>query len=134
MNPIVFLHIPKTAGQAIHNALTHVVGGQEHVSPVRVNWQANGGSTMPPGYRLYSGHIDWVDLETLPPSFVFTVLRDPRERIASYYFYMVREAQEMGAEQIAATNAYGKALCCENTSPSISRISATSVLATRSST
>lgn len=91
--PIVFLHIPKTAGQTIHHALSAAVGAR-HVSPVRVNAQAGQGPKMPPGYRLYSGHIDWMELPSLPDPFTFTVLRDPRERIASFYFYLLKEARE----------------------------------------
>ncbi|WP_430450438.1 hypothetical protein [Rhodophyticola sp.] len=63
---IVFLHIPKTAGQTIHSELARVVGAKA-VSPVRVHTQAaRGVAQMPPGYRLYSGHIDWEALDTLP--------------------------------------------------------------------
>ncbi len=100
--PIVFLHIPKTAGQTIHAELARCVGA-EAVSPIRVHTQAGPGvAQMPPGYRLYSGHIDWEALETLPePRFVFTVLRDPLERIASFYFYIRREAEALSAEELA---------------------------------
>jgi hypothetical protein len=107
--PIVFLHIPKTAGQTIHNALAQRVGA-DHVSPVRVNAQAAGdGLRMPPGFSLYSGHIDWTELETLPEQrFVFTVLRDPRERIASFYFYLLKEAEAMSAEDLARKENTGK--------------------------
>ena len=101
--PLVFLHIPKTAGQTIHHALAHAVGGADYVSPVRVHSQvARGQSQMPPGYRLYSGHIDWTDLGQLDAPFTFTVLRDPRERIASFYFYMRKEAEALAAKDPAA--------------------------------
>jgi len=99
--PIVFLHIPKTAGQTIHSELTRVVGA-DAVSPVRVHTQAEPGTAqLPAGYGLYSGHLDWAALETLPdPRFSFTVLRDPLERIASFYFYLRREADKLTPEQI----------------------------------
>lgn len=100
--PIVFLHIPKTAGQTIHAELSRVVGSGA-VSPVRVHTQAApGAAQMPGGYGLYSGHIDWQAIDTLPDRrFVFTVLRDPRERIASFYFYLLREAQTLDADELA---------------------------------
>lgn len=99
--PIVFLHIPKTAGQTIHNALVKLVGGQEHCSPVRVHTQARAEDQMPPGYRLYSGHIDWISADTLPKeSFIFSVLRDPRERIASFYLYLLKEAQALSDTEL----------------------------------
>ena len=89
MRPIVFLHIPKTAGQTVHHALADMVG-IANVSPVRVNEQAVDGRIMPSGYLLHSGHIDWTELDLIEGNpFVFTILRDPAERIASLYFYML---------------------------------------------
>lgn len=99
--PVVFLHIPKTGGQTIHAALAQAVGAAA-VSPVRVHGQADAAGQMPPGYRLYSGHIDWGGLTRLPPGrFAFTVLRDPLERIASFYFYMLHEAGRLGPAELA---------------------------------
>lgn len=111
---VVFLHIPKTAGQTIHAELTRVVGAGA-VSPVRVHTQAGPGTAqLPPGYRLYSGHIDWDALETLPaPRFVFTVLRDPLERIASFYFYLRRQAEGLSAEDLASPARTGMRLALE---------------------
>ena len=99
--PIVFLHIPKTAGQTIHNSLSRVVKARR-VSPIRVHTQsANEQDQFPPGYSLYSGHLDWATMDHLPPSrFVFTVLRDPGERIASFYFYLQREAAGLSAHDL----------------------------------
>lgn len=99
---IVFLHIPKTAGQTIHFELERILGS-DAVSPVRVHTEAGpGAAQMPPGYRVYSGHIDWEALEDLPePRFTFTVLRDPLERIASFYFYVRRQAEAMDKDVLA---------------------------------
>jgi len=109
MSPIVFLHIPKTAGQGIHAALETLVGDPGRVSPVRVHTQCPTGSQMPPGYDLYSGHIDWTELDTLPPDrFAFTVLRDPRERIASFYFFLLKEARALSPEALAHPENTGK--------------------------
>jgi hypothetical protein len=112
---IVFLHIPKTAGQTIHSELARVVG-QGAVSPVRVHTEAGpGAAQFPPGYRLYSGHIDWEALDTLPlPRFVFTVLRDPLERIASFYFYLRRQAGALSAEDLASPARTGMRMVLEN--------------------
>lgn len=108
-SPIVFLHIPKTAGQTIHNALTQAVGA-DHVSPIRVHTQVSGdASQLPGGYSLYSGHLDWGDLETLPENrFVFSVLRDPYERIASFYFFLMKEAQSLSEEDLDLPQHAGK--------------------------
>ncbi len=109
MRPIVFLHIPKTAGQTIHSELVKVVGGEKFTSPVRVHSQAAPEDQFPAGYKLYSGHIDWVALETLPEDrFVFTVLREPKERIASFYFYLLKEAQMLTPAELALPANFGK--------------------------
>lgn len=108
-NTIVFLHIPKTAGQTVHNALVPAVGGEGNVSPVRVHTQAPNGPQMPAGYNLYSGHIDWTELETLPEDrFVFTVLRDPRERVASFFLYLEKEAKNLSGKELALPHNIGK--------------------------
>jgi len=112
---IVFLHIPKTAGQTIHSELARAVG-QGAVSPVRVHTEAGpGAAQFPPGYRLYSGHIDWEALDSLPmPRFVFTVLRDPLERIASFYFYLRRRAETLSAEELSGPARTGMRMALEN--------------------
>jgi hypothetical protein len=102
MNPIVFLHIPKTAGQTVHHALVGLAGGEANVSPVRLHSQRPTGPQMPPGFSVYSGHIDWTELDSLPRDrFAFTILRTPRERIASFYFYLLNEARAMSPEDLA---------------------------------
>lgn len=106
--PIVFLHIPKTAGQTIHTALQRAVG-PENVSPIRTHTQvATAVAQMPTGYALYSGHIDWVALEALHNPFTFSVLRDPRERIASFYFYLQKEARALSGEALESAENFGK--------------------------
>ncbi len=97
---VAFLHIPKTAGQSITKELRRVCGDARH-SPVRTHSQAAPDAQMPKGYRVYAGHIDWVDLETLDDDlFSFTVLRSPRERLASFYFFLKREAENQTAEAL----------------------------------
>lgn len=99
---IVFPHVPKTAGQTVIAALERIYPAAAF-SPVRTHAAAAQDAQLPPGYRLYAGHIDWVDLETLPKDrFAFTVLRDPRERIASFYFYTLREAAKLTPEELAS--------------------------------
>jgi hypothetical protein len=101
MTVVVFLHIPKTAGQTIHHKLANVIG-KGGVSPIRTHTQALGQSQLPPDYLLHSGHIDWTDLDSLPEDrFVFTVLRDPRERLASFYFYLRMIAQKTPSDLLA---------------------------------
>lgn len=95
--PIVFLHLPKTGGQSIHHALTRIVGAS-HVSPIRLMSQAPDGQNFPSGYRMHSGHLDWSELAQVPDNpFSFMVLRDPRERLGSFYFFMREEARAAAA-------------------------------------
>ena len=107
--PIVFLHIPKTAGQTVHNELVRAVG-QSQVSPIRGHTQAQSPEEqLPAGYRLYSGHIDWAALDLVPkPRFVFSILRDPRERIASFYFYLLKEARALNSDALELPQNAGK--------------------------
>ncbi len=114
MSTLVFLHVPKTAGQTVHNELQRAVGGAAHVSPVRVTAQAVGGRQMPDGYRLYSGHIDWTEVELLPADrFVFTILRDPKERIASFYLYMRKQAKLATPEALLRPENIGKRMALD---------------------
>lgn len=98
---IVFLHIPKTAGQSVHSELIKLVPS-DAVSPIRVHTQAqDGAAQMPPDYLLYSGHLDWDTLGDVPdPRFVFMVLREPLERIASFYFYLLAKAQTLSEDAL----------------------------------
>ena len=114
--PIVFLHIPKTAGQTIHSELERLVG-QAAISPVRVHTQVpSSAAQMPPGYGLYSGHLDWEKLDDLPtPRFTFTVVRDPLERIASFYFYLRREALKMSRQELNSPQRTGMRLALQRT-------------------
>jgi hypothetical protein len=109
MRPIVFLHVPKTAGQTIHTQLKTLVGGIDAVSPIRVHTQGTPAEQMTPGYRLYSGHLDWTHIGQLPADrFVFTVLRDPRERIGSFYEFVRSQAQNLAAEEREQPRHLGK--------------------------
>ncbi len=100
MKKIVFLHIPKTAGQTVHSELSRVIGAGL-TSPVRVHTQAAQNRQFPDGYRLYSGHLDWSHLDQVKGDrFVFTVLRDPLERIASFYFYLHQKSLDLDAASL----------------------------------
>lgn len=98
MKPIVFLHLPKTAGQTIHHALGAVCG-EDRIAPFRLQSQVKGATSFPPGYDLHSGHLHWDGVETMvPPPFSFSVIRDPKERFASFYFYMRKKIRDQVAE------------------------------------
>jgi hypothetical protein len=106
---IVFLHIPKTAGQSVHHFLTHFVA-HDKIAPARVNEQL---VTMSISeilkFQLFSGHMDWSLLDCLPnPKFTFTVLREPVSRIVSFYLYLLREAKALSPEELLLPANAGK--------------------------
>lgn len=90
---IAFLHIPKTAGQSIHHSLTDLYPADK-ICPARTN-EALYKLTIEQlkSYDLFSGHLDWsIIKQTGSFNYVFTVLRDPLDRILSFYFYLRKEA------------------------------------------
>jgi len=98
---IVFLHIPKTAGQSIHHGLERAFGS-ENVAPVRVNehWPLYSLEDLKK-YQVLSGHLDWAMTDFFPnPKIVFTVLREPLERISSLYLYLWDKAANMDATEL----------------------------------
>ena len=97
---ILFLHIPKTAGQSVHAALVDSFG-KEAVSPTRVQEQLNGCSMRElRHYKVFSGHLDWSMLDFLRPDvYSFTVLRRPIDRILSFYFFLRDQGQNLPPEK-----------------------------------
>lgn len=101
MKKIHFLHIPKTAGQSVHQML---VDGFKHISPLRVNsqFQDLGDDSVTDTYDVISGHIDWSTMELGGDAeFTFTVLRKPVDRILSFYHYLRSEAKKLNAEELS---------------------------------
>lgn len=86
---IIFLHIPKTAGQSVHAALVNAYG-PDAVCPARVNEQLCALSVSEINrYKVFSGHLDWSALDCVKgDKQVFTVLREPMDRVLSFYFYL----------------------------------------------
>ena len=114
MKRLVFLHIPKTAGQTVHFELERIFR-KENVSPVRVHTQSPETSFPDPErYLLFSGHIDWHDIERVPePRVTFSVLRDPGERVASFYFYLRSKARQLKPMELTLPTNRGLALASE---------------------
>src|SRR5215469_10671789 len=106
---IVFLHIPKTAGQSVHHFLKNLVGPAA-VAPARVNEQLYLLSVPDlRRYRLFSGHLDWALLDCVQqPKFAFTILRNPVDRILSFYFFLRAEAQKLSEEELRRPENHGK--------------------------
>jgi len=93
---VVFLHIPKTAGQSVHAGLVEAFGEQA-ICPARVNDQLRRFSvTELNRFQVFSGHLDWAMLDCLKgPTYVFTILRKPIDRILSFYFFLRKQGEAM---------------------------------------
>ncbi len=97
---VFFLHIPKTAGQSVHAALVNAFG-KEAVCPARVNDQLRRMSIIELNrYQVFSGHFDWSLLDCIKgPKYVFTILREPMDRILSFYFFLRDQAENLPAQK-----------------------------------
>jgi hypothetical protein len=93
---IVFLHIPKTAGQSVLDFLTKCTS-EEAVCPARENFQLVGRPISElRSYQVFAGHFDWAAMDCVSQAaFVFTILREPLERILSFYFFLRRAAAQV---------------------------------------
>lgn len=111
---VVFLHIPKTAGQSIHAALEESFG-KDRVCPARVNDSLQKMSIAElNSYSVFSGHLDWAFLDCIKgPKYIFTILREPRDRILSFYFYMRKEAAKLPPEVLGLPQNAGKKAAIE---------------------
>ena len=101
MRRLFFLHLPKTAGQSVDAYLRASLKTQSFC-PARVNEQLDRISpTDLREFEVFSGHFDWTTLLAIDPvAIAFTVLREPRDRILSFYFYLRREATKLDEEAL----------------------------------
>ncbi len=102
MKKIVFLHIPKTAGQSVHQFLLDALPAR-NFCPARVNEQIKAMKmTEVEQYSVFSGHFDWDYFDFMDPkeTFFFTVLREPMDRILSFYFFLRKKAQMLPPDEL----------------------------------
>ncbi len=92
---IFFLHIPKTAGSALYNALVMLIGDQNVLSVSDRLLPVAFGDTYAPStidgidIKILRQHRTYDFLRFFPrPPYVITMLRSPFSRIISYYRYV----------------------------------------------
>ncbi len=99
---LAFVHLPKTAGQSVHQFLIDRFG-KDNICSARVQQQlANIQVAELQQKTVFSGHFDLSLIDMLPGRvFSFTVLRDPMDRLLSFYFYLNAKSQDMTEQQLS---------------------------------
>jgi len=98
---LFFDHIPKTAGTSIWTWLVEAFG-KENVSPQLKGLKVESALSLYGDRFALCGHFGFVPGDKLPPGYISaTVLRDPRERALSEYFFLVEVVppSDMSAEE-----------------------------------
>jgi hypothetical protein len=97
----IFVHVPKTAGSSINEYFSSFIGSRRSAKYVPVDKfrgdaydaeVSDEGIRKARGAQFVTGHIDWQTVESIrqPHAFIFSILRDPAERLLSNYHYMHR--------------------------------------------
>jgi len=89
-----FVHIGKCGGMSIRQMLQQHYGVQNSYDVVDIFTKWNKNKTTIPS--AFYGHATYTLSEILPkPLYVFTMLRNPAERVFSYWKHMTREGPEI---------------------------------------
>ena len=98
ISPIVFLHLPKTAGQSVRSYLEGNFPRRK-LFPGQLDSHLFEYSLLQmQKYEIFSGHFSFSLLSHFCNPFVFTILRDPISRLVSYYLYLRSEISKKAAK------------------------------------
>lgn len=99
VRPVVFLHLPKTAGMTIRTMLERAYAGHP-IQLIGGSGGEGGGLSLAAFARrplaerrkiaLIAGHMPWGAQAAIPGSRAITVLRDPVERVISFFYFSKR--------------------------------------------
>ena len=91
---VVFLHIPKTAGTVVHEILAARFEKAE-ICPERFRGLGKYSVEELEKFRYFSGHFTMSQVDRIPgKKFVFTIVRNPVDRILSLYYFWRRHRDE----------------------------------------
>lgn len=98
MSTYLFLHVPKAAGTSYGEALGAALGGRRVAIDIPGEMSSEEFQQVDPEtlrqYTLVTAHVDYGLVRRAPWLQPITVLRDPVERIVSWYHYVLRDDGE----------------------------------------
>ena len=84
---VALMHLPKTGGTSIHRLLVKEFE-TDQICPERFNGFQQYSDEELKQYKLFSAHMDFQNLTRVAqPAFTVTLLRDPKQRILSLYYF-----------------------------------------------
>jgi len=90
MKPVIFMHVEKSGGTSIHDAL--VASGRFTLHPHRYAWFRDMADEDIRGHTLFSAHLGRVDFDKIEHAvgepYRFAVLREPKRRLISWYDFL----------------------------------------------
>lgn len=91
LRPLVFLHLPKTAGTTLKDVIESVYGADRvaflKVGRGELDEFAGRPEAERRGFDVVAGHLRWDETGVLPGARVVTMLREPVDRLVSFYHY-----------------------------------------------
>jgi len=111
---VVFLHIPKTAGTTLRAIIEKNYKPEEIFSvdgkdPTKSVADFHGlPAEEKAGFSLFQGHINFSVIDKLPYDNMkcMTFLRDPVERVLSYYYYIVSDSLSRPQAEVAKKTSF----------------------------